>query len=457
MHKTAQIDKGARLHMLVAALSEHESAKVVRNPEDNPFANASLTDITGAHELPALNMAAKAPDSPAAYSMESAGFEAREAGRLDKSAKRMAQARARAERKVEFDRIASSRIQPSQERMDRAWVVVFHMVGIVTLAAKAKQRWANRLLGSNADDIPQMALEQMALVLAKQEKWDLDLLKRAAEELGDQSRRSGKVPGDQLSDDERRDRKEVFKARKWLMGMVNNRIMGAVVDSYTSQRNLRWDNLDVIATVMASINGPGEDPMMDNFKASRAPAFLGTRFQRPDGIDANVLAMVITAAITDRGLDPLVEFILDDEHRRVDGAVKWSKHAKDIFMLTPGGTGEHLWQMVEQATAHHGHQRKARGDAARAHVRNLFGWLPSLVTSAVDAFDPHFVMWSSANMGKALMASDFESYLPEAPPCRRMLEPALRYGSVEEAAQALTEHLALLTTGEELVMSAVNA
>lgn len=451
----------ARLMLLVAALNDHEKAKQVPDPEANPYAEKDLDSITADPGFPAVNMAAKAPDTPMAYDLEVGRHEARQAGRAKAEQRKKAQQRARAQRKVEFDKIADSRGTPPQERMDRAWLIVFHMVGIITQIAKSKQRWANRMLGSSADDIPQMALEKMALVLAKQTVWDLDILRQAAMELGAASKK-GKVPGDQMSDDEKRERKQIRKARKWLMGMANNRVMGALVDSYTDQKNLRWDNLDVIATVMASINGPGEDPLAANFKASRAPAFLGTRFQRPDGIDANLLAMGITAAITERGLDPLVEFILDDEHRRVDGAVKWSEHAKEIFLLTPGGKGAWMWEAVKQATESHGHKRKARGDAARTHVRNLFAFLPSLIASLVDSFDPHFIGWSTVGH-RAVMASDFELFYCSDKPGdelqerRLIFEPALRYATVEEAAQALVDHLAMLTTGEEVVGSVVNA
>lgn len=457
------------LQVLLAALTEREQAKTASDPEDNPFANHTLKDLShglmkGADNTPAINMATKVKvtgenrdveeieDSPA-FQMEAARFETAREGRADKSARRMAQAKARAERKVEFDRIASARFTPNPERMDRAWLVVVHLVPIITKIARSKQRWANRLLGSNADDIPQMALEKTALVLAKQDRFDLDVLAIAAEQLGVSDRA---IPGDQPAPTaEDTDLvKEVKKARKWLMGMVNNRVMGSLVDAYTSQNNLRWDNLDIIATVMASINGVGDDPMLNRFKADRAPAFLGSRFQSPGGVDADLLAMSISAGITAHGLDPLVEFLLDDEHRRVDGTVKWSEHARDIFLLTPGGYGEWMWQQVEAATADHQHGRRRRGVAARDHVRSLFAWLPGLIMATVDSFDFQFRMW---HCGQAIMWSDFEEYLGERPDRRLPLQPALKYASVREAAQALGEHLACLTTGNDLVASAVNA
>lgn len=449
-----------RLITLVAALNEREQAKSVSSPEDNPFAKATLADIAGRQEFPAINMVTKVKTTgenkdvedeadSVAYHMEAARFEARAKGRADKSAKRMAQAKARAQRKVEFDKIANSKVKPSPERLERAWLIVFHMVGIVGRIAKSKQRWANRLLGSSADDIPQITLEHMALVLAKQTKFDLDVLVQAAKELG---QHEAGIPGDQTVDENDPDeRRKVRKARKWLMGMANNRVMGALVDSYMDQKNLKWDNIDLIATVMASINGPGDDAMLARFKADRAPAFLGTRFQRPGGINADVMAMAISAAITERGLDPMVEFMLNEEARRVDGSMKWSEHAEAIFMLTPNGDGEWMWDAVKQATEGLSHARKARGDAARKHVRNLFGFLPDVIVGVVEASDPHFIGWSSRGR-RAVMASDFELfYQGDVPEIRQVLQPKLAYGTPKEAARALIEHLALLTSGKDMI------
>lgn len=441
----------AKVTALVAVLNEREEAKKAK-PEDNPYAEHTLKDLShglrkGADNFPARNMAAFA-ETGAALELEGARFAVAEEGKQDKSAKRRAQARARAQRKVEFDRIAESKVLPSPERMQRAWLVVFWLVPIVSKIAKSKQRWANRLLGSNADDIPQMALEKMALVLAKQDKFDLDVLRVAAEQL---NRSERGIPGDQAVDEaEPEERKQIRKARKWLMGMANNRVQGALVDSYTSANNLRWDNLDIIATVMASINGVGDDPMLARFKADRAPAFMGTRFQRPGGVDPDALAMAIAGAITEKGLDPLTEFLLDEENRRVDGAVEWSKHAETIFLLTPGGHGQWMWDAVCQSTATHSRQANVRGIAAMNHVRNLYSWLPDLIVSVIDSFDPHFIGWSTLGH-RAVMASDFELfYLPE-PGKRTVLEPALRYGSPEEAATALAEYLANLHTWKDMV------
>lgn len=451
-----------RLGLLIAALKEREKAKSKVKPEDNPLVNHTLEQLQhgvgvakSADHFPAVNMAAQAPDEPAAFAMEAQRIADHTAGKEDKSAKRMTQHRDRAQRRVEFDRIAKARFTPEPERMDKAWLIVFHMVEIITKIAKEKQSWGNRLLGSAADDIPQMAIEKMAMVLAKSDK-DLDLLLEAAEQLGDKAKITGKIPGDQMADldkEEKTHRRQLRRARKWLMGMANNRVMGALVDAYTDQRNLRWDNLDIITTVMASIGGTGSDPMTSRFKHDRAPAMIGSKFQEPGGLDPALLAAGINAAITERRLDALVEFILDEEHRRVDGAVRWSQFAEDIFKLDPSGDGEWMWSVLYDATIEHRHARKARGDAARQHVRNLFAWLPSLISSLIDSFDPHFIGWHE---GRAILASDFEAFLDSSDK-RLILEPALKYATVEEAARDLVEHLAMLTTGSDYVRHLINS
>lgn len=459
--------EGDVMQRLAAALDAREKAKSVTKPEDNPFVEHDLKQMASAgllksaDKFPAVNMAAKAPGEPLAYDLEASRIEVMNEDKADKSAKRMAAARARAARKVELDKIADLPVIPSRARMDAAWLIALHLTPIVERIARGKQQWASRFLGGTMDDVPQMALEKMVLMLAKSDK-DLDLLTTAASELGAVAKESGQIPGDQLTDDERKERRQVKKARKWLMGVVNNRVMGAIVDAYTNERNLRWDNIDLIATTMATVNGVGDDPLTARFKADRAPAFMGTRFQRPDGIDSGLLATTINAAITERGLDRLVELLLDNL-RSADGKFPWQELAQEVFMAAPDG--EWLWDAVVDSTTGVSRKgkpwtmkraRKARGDAARRYVRSQFEWLPGFIVSAVESFDPHFIGWSTTGH-RAIMASDFELfYLPDAPEVRQPLQPALRYATPQDAAKALVEHLNLLVTGEDLIRSVVN-
>jgi hypothetical protein len=444
---------------LAAALADSTRVKPP-DPADNPYGAHDLksmrmqTGVFGQHLHPAVNMAEKAPGE-ISHDMEAARFAGMDEHRQDKSAKRMATARARAARKAQFDAIANTPDPPDRRRMEQSWRVVLPLHEIVTRIAASKKRWAERFLGSNVDDVAQIALEQVALVLAKSDK-DMDLLARAADELGGMAKRTGRVPGDQVSDDERRERKELARARKWLMGLVNNRVMGALVDTFTSQRNLRWANIDMIATVMASISGVGDDPMTARFKADRAPSFIGKSFPHPGRIDPVLLSAAVAAAITERGLDRMAEILLDEDNRRTDGAVKWTKCSEALFLATPEH-GEWMWRAVCESTEASAHRRKARAEAARKHVRDQFEFLPGVVVDMVRAFEWRpFARGFVDGRQQATMSSEFEMfYLGEPDMERRSLRPMLRFASPEEAARCLVEHFAALVTGQDMVESVV--
>lgn len=461
----------ASVERLAAALNAHAKAKVAR-PDDHPFAEHTLEQMGSAglvsmqDKVPALNMAAKAPDSPLAYDMEVARFETEQAAKADNSNKRKAAARARAARKMQMDKIAASPERPDPERMQAAWLVVAMMLPTITRAANAKRGWASRYLGDVIDDVVGIVTERMALLIAKSDH-DLDVLEVAAREIHDQTKRTNQIPGEQLDKAERRERKRIGKARKWLMQVVNNRVMDTLVDVYCRSHNLRFDNIDILATVMASINGPGSDPMLSTWKASRAPAFLGTRFQAPDGIDANLLAAAINAAITEKGLDRLTEVML--ANLNTDGSFPWTEMAEDVIMAMPHGDGPWMWDLITRSTQGVNRDgvawdvdraRKAHGEIARRYVRSAFEWMPGLILDVIDSFDPKVIGFSASQPGgaRAILASDFELfYRPDEPELRLLLQPTLRFGSPEEAAHALIEHLAILTTGNDLVRSVAHA
>lgn len=436
----------------LAAVLDLKAQAAPYDPAANPLRSQTVEQVAGTTEIPAKNMAEQ---GGAGYDMEVARNENLRAGKKDKSKHRMQAARRRAEKKVEFDAIMDLPVQPDSERMIEAWRVVAPLVPIATRIANEKRRWAERFLGSLVDDVPQIVLEQMAVILAKSDK-DLCLLRRAADELGEQAERKG-IPGDQLSEDERAERKQMAKARKWLMGMVNNRVMGALVDLYLGPENLRWQNIDVIATVMASISGVGADPMMSRFSADRAPAMLGSSFPRPGGIDHSLVSVAINAAITELELDLLTEILLNEDNRESGGAFRWTKNAERVFLATPDG--EWIWDLVCKATEHHAKPRKARGEAAMMHARNTFGWLPDFIVQVVDSFDPHLIGYSPTG-SRAVLASDFElGYLPGVNPLgeeRRPLVPALTYSSIEQAVAALLEGVEVYT-GAQFVNNLLNA
>lgn len=428
-------------------------------PADNPFVGKDVDELAGSAGFPALNMAAKTNGAPLAQALEESLHTTRAKAKDVTAAKRQQDARNRARKKAEFDAIADRDIEIDQARMMQAWRVVFPLVPVVTREANAKRQWAERHLGTVAEDVAQTVLENMALLLAKSDH-DLLLMAEAADDLGrsfGNKHRKGK-PVAEMNDDERKAYKAAGKRRKWLLRVVHNRITSTMTDLYTSPRNVRWDNVEIVGSVMASINGVGGDPLVTAHKASRAPGFLGTRFQRPDGIDQGLIAAAINAAITDRGLDLMVEMLLNQDLRRSNGSVAWAKLAERLFLATPDSVanGQWLWDAVVRATEHHERPNRARADAARTHVRNLFEWLPGFIVDLVNSFDFEFREWSTANMGKALLTSDFEAYLPEDDGVRRPFVPALVYASVEEAVAALTQHIDVLT-GTDLMISVVNA
>lgn len=459
---------------LTAALNEAQQAK----PYDgatNPLAHLELVDLVhgkgilkAADHMPAVNMNAKLDGkSQIAATTEAARKAGLAAGREDRSNRRMAAARARAARKAQIDAIADSPVVPSPQRLTTAWEVVLPLQPIVEKVARSKRAWAARFLGSLADDIGMVALERMVLVLAKDDRHDLAVLAEAARELGGITARTGQLPGDQVVDDaERKHRRAVGKGRKWLMGMVNNRVMGALCDAYTEQRNLRWENIDLIATVMASINGVGDDPLVAATKASLPPTMMGTRMRRPDEYDKTWLAEVVSAAITHRGLDRMVELLLDDSRRRTDGSFRWADNAEAIFLATPdpwGGRSQVAplqWTLVKSATAKLANPRAGQADAAREHVRKTFAFLPNVIVAAIKAFD-HEATTRTLFIDDSIHASissEFERRIGTAHAGlgrkRQVARPALSFASAHEAAVALAQVVAqTAVTGKEVAAS----
>jgi hypothetical protein len=375
-------------------------------------------------------------------------------GREDKANRRRKAQRARVERKKQYDAIAKKPVQPNQVRLAAAWTVATPLMPIVERITRSKRSWAERYLGTIMDDMPSIVMENIVLVLAKSDHNLVDLAVAAAQ-LGGQAARSSSIPGEQVSDEEKGKRRKDARNRKWLMGMVNNRVMGALTDAYMEKNNLRWDNLDMIDTVMTSLSGVGDDPLVSRHKADRAPAMLGTTFPRPGEVDRGLLSAIINGAIAGHGLDALVELMLDEDCRQTDGSFRWTENAQRVFYCTPDG--KEKWDVVVRATAHLKRPDVARADAARLYVRQLFEWLPTLIIEAVRAFDYHVKERIITVDGHvfSVVRNDLDDFLQERP--SHLLVPRLDYASPEEAALVIAEHLATYTTGDDLVRSIVFA
>ena len=371
-----------------------------------------------------------------AHHVEVARFEGRESGKAATSASRMAAMRRRQERRAEFDAATEVEVkQVDPARLMVSWQIVEHLAPLVAQAAREKRQHAERLLGSVTEDVAQVVLETCALTLAKSGK-DLSLYLVAAGEIT--------KPHKPSDSDDRKRRKEIKRARKWLRGMAFSRVTYTLRDLYRSGDNVRARNIDILDTVLNTVNGHDADPMTASFRAAQATCFMGYSFTSPGAVDRDVLAHALMAAITDRGLDTLVDLLLDDENRRSDGTVAWSRIAKEVFLASPETDGEWAWEVVKRATKGSTHSKKLRGVAARNHCRSQFEWLKTFTGQVVEALDPEVVAWSVKDHtgSRAIVASPFqEGYLKPSQPdaVRQPLAPALDFASTKQAAEAIEQ------------------
>lgn len=472
------VENEALTQLIRAKLRAHDKARP-HTLDVGPHAARTLADLLGgigvanyADQHPARNLAGIDKPMPLGIEMEQARLEGLAAGRDARSASRKAQSRARAARHAQIDAIDTVQAKPDPARMALAWQVVVLMHPTIERIARSKRQQAARYLGDVTGDLTALAEESVALICAKSEL-DLDVLVQAAGELSDSQRERGVVPGDQDGEaggrtkEQRAERKRVGQARKWLMSVINRRVSFVLADMFRDRSNLRWENIDVLDTIMVEVNAPGDDPAMANFKASVAPSFMGVRFSSPGGIDGNLIQAALTAAISDRRLDALVGVLDDEAYRRTDGSVQWQDAAEAIFRAAPTGDGEYRWQLVESACAVLERPERAHGKAAKRYAQEQFEWMPGFLVDVIDAFDAKATGWAvHPHTRQAQMATLFESYLPDALKGsgpdgmgvrRYPLRPALSFASREEAAAVLAQHVACIASNEELLLDVLDA
>lgn len=399
--------------------------------EDNPMGARTLNDLVAgagilkhADLLPTKNKDGwMGAENLNAQVIE--GLDARKASRVRQ---RQVRSRAQAERLAQINAVVEAPEQPDPARMAQAWAILRPLVPVITRIAKGKAAWAKRYLGAVQDDVTQAAMTRFALMLAKGDL-DLDLHLTAAGQLAGEVAR---IPGDQKIDPAMsKQRKREAKARKVLMSLCNHMVMCSLVDMYRDQKNLRWENLDVIETIMASVNGKGDDPAFANFVASKPPVMQGSRMQTPGAIHPDVLRIAISAAITERGLDRLVELML--ANLNTDGSFRWTANAEQVFLATKHG--EAAWQAVVQATSSHDDPRHSQAQAARLYVRKQFTFMPWLIGAVIDMCTPQRVAWKQEGH-RAIIATAFEAR------DRAGLVPTCTFESVREASLALSMSLA---------------
>lgn len=341
---------------------------------------------------------------------------------------RQVRSRARAERMAQINAVTEAPQRPDEARMTQAWAIMRPLVPVIARIAKGKAAWAKRYLGTMQDDVSQGAITRYALYLAKSDL-DLDVYLRAAGQLADEIDR---IPGNQAVDkDASKQRKREAKARKSLMSLCNHMVMTTLVDLYRDQNNLRWENIDIIETVMASVNGKGDDPAFSNFQVNKPPSMQGSRMPAPGALHPDVLRIAISAAVTDRGLDRMVELFLSSMN--TNGSFPWTANAEQVFLCLPNG--EAAWHAVALATSHHADPAHSRAQAARLYARKQFAWMPWFIGAVIDACTPQRIGYN-ATTNRAIIASAFEASEVAG------LVPTVTFECVRDAAEALAHALA---------------
>jgi hypothetical protein len=391
---------------IVTALQQHEAAKT--SPTED---NRTLADLVGGVRKGADNYPAKVNHTEAGIAMETARVAGLQVGRIERESRRKKAALARKHRADQIEALANSKTLPPKERIAQAWEVITPLLPVFDAIAGRKRRWVQRYLGDLTANVTTMAVEDMLMVLARSDK-DLAVLRESAEAIISKEAKPA-LPED-ATDEERKHRKAVGKGCSWVMGVVNNTIMRALDAAYRSEENVRWENLDILTTVLNAANGPQEDGFIARFKADRAPQMPGFRWNRPGAVDPALVSAALTAAITDRGLDPLVELFIAEGNTHPNGIFRWERLADQVFLLSPG-EGPWMWSVVEKRTAHLEHPRKEQAHMAKVWVASLFEWMPGFIVDVVNALPD----------------------LPFGDGKRYPLCPALSYATPAEAAEAI--------------------
>lgn len=391
---------------IVTALQAHEAAKT-STTEDN----RTLTDLIGGVRKGADNYPAKVNHTEAGIAMETARVAGLKVGAIERESRRKKAARARQHRRDQIEALANSKAAPPKERIAQAWTVIIPLLPVIEAIAGRKRRWVQRYLGDLTADVTTMAVEDMLMVLARSDR-DLDVLRESAEAIISKEAKPA-LPED-ATDEDRKHRKAVTKGCSWVMGVVNNVIMRALDAAYNSDENVRWENLDILTTVMNSANGPQEDGFIARFKADRAPVMPGFRWARPGGVDPALVSTALTAAITDRGLDALVELFIAEGNTHPNGLFRWERLADQVFLRSPG-EGEWMWGVVEKRTMGLQRPEIAQAQLAKVWVAKVFEWLPGFIVDVVNTLPD----------------------LPFGDGKRFPLVPALSYTTPAEAAEAI--------------------
>jgi len=300
-----------RIRDLVTAAVTTRSAP---NVSEAVLADATLEDLTSGTGMDTSADAHAARRSGNPIDAEAA--RQRELSRARAVARRAAQRRKAARRAGEqADRDAQT-VTP--EALRAVMPITTLLVGIIDTIATSRARRVERMVGTAAEDACSETFIAVNREIALCEH-DHAALALAAAWLSAQVG----VPDCDGDSPEH---------ASWLMGVIVNRSRSSVQRIYRDMYaagELRSDSLERLDTALA--NSGGVDTVIARHLADRVPGMTGARFPTPGRPDAHLLSATLAAAITARGLDALVEVLLDDAHRRSDGYFRWTEFSRDVF------------------------------------------------------------------------------------------------------------------------------
>jgi len=187
----------------------------------------------------------------------------------------------------------------------------------IDLVAQRRARKAARLLGTVAEDATFATFEavnrSITGAIVREE--------RTKEELLEAAEWVSKQPGIPSI---RKGEEEVPGSAGWLMSVIEFRSRSAIQDWYGREPTI--ESLAYGDDALAD----GNDDFYDRFCAKSQPLIVGARWPQPGQVDHGIVQAMISGAITERGLDALVELILNN--LRSDGSFSWKEHAEEVFL-----------------------------------------------------------------------------------------------------------------------------
>lgn len=263
-----------------------------------------------------------------------------------------------------------------------AWHLIAAFLPLIQQAVTAQVQRAGRYVATWEADIETLVTDRIHHELLRQrlkeregEKcWGSENLGRAAFFLSKQDNLPGSITKEQVGDD------TVAECAAWLLSVAYNASLDAIrtwLRRYAKGPNGasgRPDQLIRFEAVEASGTLWGADEFLSHHKVDDL-TMHGHRYPAPGRVNREYLAVAISAWVTDRKLDPLVEVLINDEWVNTDGTFRWTEHADKVWAACG------LPVAAFESLPNH----KARAEAAKKATRNRFADLPDAISQMASA------------------------------------------------------------------------